>query len=296
MEKFWLLNPDAELELSHLASERAGAYTTSKTLRASMSERRAAFLELTLGESSLLSHELEKWTGANKSTIAFFLWCATPSLLGRCRRLGLRVPANPDPAILAAVNDKTRLGEWELPLLPGRALLKRAEDLEPFQKRYEILRLKRAFGFAGRGQRRVSASLSPDDVRWVKDSLNSGPLVIEPELGVFQSLSVHLLIHREEIVVGRPVGFHCDDFGAFLSWDPHEVPTPLSDSLRRLAKNAGERLRSSGYFGPAGIDFAVTESGAIHALDLNGRFSLGWSRGMGKERERALLLQQSQTS
>ena len=58
------------------------------------------------------------------------------------------------------------------------------------------------------------------------------------------------------------------------------------------ARTAAESLRSIGYFGPFGIDAFVFRSERGEHLnplsDLNARFTLGWSTGMGEKREEAL--------
>lgn len=296
MTNFWILNPDAELEMANLAAGKPGRYTSPLAARATLTKRRAVFDELTLGETALLAHELDQVKRLRKGASSFILWCPTPSLLGECRRHGLRVPAGPEPSLLLAVNDKTRLQEWGLPLVPERTLLRKLDDLNALQKDHKILRLKRPFGFAGRGQRRISDPLSADDTRWILDGLRKGPLVAEPELCAFRLKSVHLLVHRDGSLIGRPLGFACDDFGAFQYWETRTVPGCEDEALRKYAADAAQRLLSAGYFGPAGIDFAVNANGKFYALDLNGRFSLGWSRGLGELRDRALLLCRAQES
>lgn len=296
MKNFWILNPDAELELASMAAGKSGSYTSPGAVRASINERRCVFDELTLDDPKILAHEINQWKPGNKIETPVLLWCPTPSLLRQCRRHGIRVPANPPSELLLAVNDKTRLSEWGLPVVPGRTLLERVEALISLKKSHAALRLKRPFGFAGRGQRRMSRELSADDVRWLTDSLKSGPLVAEPELLNVRFRSVHLYVHGDACLVGEPLGFVCDDFGAFDRWDSRNTFGSEDLQMKHHAQALAARLLSAGYFGPAAIDFALCESGALYALDLNGRFSLGWSLGMGTLREQALELHKSQES
>lgn len=290
MTNIWLLNPDAELELASLAARNTAPYASPLAARATMSKRRAVFDELTLGEPALLSHELDQLRQQTADESSFLLWCPTPSLLRQCRYYELRVPPSPPSSLLLAVNDKRRLCEWGLPVVPERILVRQIEDLRALQKNHEIVRLKRPFGFAGRGQRRITGMLSADDTRWILDSLKNGSLVAEPELQGFLLKSVHVLVHPRETLVGQPLGFACDDFGAFQRWEAQTASGSEDEALRSYARNAAAQLLCRGYFGPAAIDFVVHNTDRIYALDLNGRFSLGWSRGMGNLRDRALLL------
>ncbi len=286
----WLLNPDAEVEFGHVAAQQQGPYATPKRALASMVERRELFRPLTLDERALFLGEIDRSPFENTGAQVFVPWCPTPSLVARCEKYGIRLPARPPLSALLFANDKLRLSEFDVPVAEGRTLVASSSELKELLRSFEAVRLKRRFGFAGRAQRRLTATLSSDDERWVSDSLRAGRLVLEPELDIDELYSVHLMVTRTELLCGSPQLFQCDEFGAFSTWRDSTCPAPKESALRHFAERAGKKLIEFGYFGPAGLDFASTKDGQLCALDLNGRFSLGWSRGMGQRRQLALAL------
>jgi predicted ATP-grasp superfamily ATP-dependent carboligase len=62
---------------------------------------------------------------------------------------------------------------------------------------------------------------------------------------------------------------------------------PLFEGLRHVAERASEEILRVGYFGPFGIDVLVVD-GQARLIDLNPRFTLGWSIGMGELRTEAI--------
>ncbi len=193
-------------------------------------------------------------------------------------------------------NDKTRLESWGLRVVPGRTVVESESELESLRSSTARLRLKRPFGFAGRGQRQVTDTWSDDDRRWIHDSLARGPLVVEPELSDPMLASVHLMLAPEQTFVGMPLCFACDPFGAFLRWTERIPDGELCARIAAQASEAARRLLDENYLGPASIDFALGPDGSPFAIDLNARFSLGWSRGMGASRQKALELYWAQPS
>jgi hypothetical protein len=134
-------------------------------------------------------------------------------------------------------------------------------------------------------------------VRWLHDSLTRGGILVEPWVHIVRELSLHGFIGATTTVFGEPCALVSDEFGAptsvtmlcepGTSTTDHAVPR-----VRDAALTAAESLRSIGYFGPFGIDafvFRGERSEHLNPLcDLNARFTLGWSTGMGNKREAAL--------
>jgi phosphoribosylaminoimidazole carboxylase (NCAIR synthetase) len=152
------------------------------------------------------------------------------------------------------------------------------------------LRLKRAYGFAGRGQRVIRGEPSADDRRWIRDSLNHG-LLVEPELEVRRELTIHGLLVGHRKWLGRPCVQRCDRWGRVEGIELASVHDAARSALVEHAECVAERLRAAGYFGPFGLDFLVSESGPGECgqlSEINARMSLGWSMGMAEHREAAL--------
>jgi hypothetical protein len=154
-------------------------------------------------------------------------------------------------------------------------------------------RLKRAYGFAGRGQRRFPAEPSADDLRWLRESLAKGGVLREADVRIVDEFSLHGYVDAEELIMGRPVQFFSDRFGAPESFRmARGMAAVHRQELSHAAARVAEQLRSFGYHGPFGID-AFTWHEATHVQlnavsDVNARFTLAWSLGMSEERARAL--------
>jgi len=158
--------------------------------------------------------------------------------------------------------------------------------------------LERAYGFAGKGARRLTGPPTADDMRWLRDSLTRGGILVEPWVPIVRELSLHGFVGATSVVLGEPCALVCNEFGApssvtVLRREPGTSTTEhVVPRLRDVARTAAESLRSIGYFGPFGIDAFVFRGERGEHLnplsDLNARFTLGWSTGMGERREAAL--------
>lgn len=217
-------------------------------------------------------------------------WCPTPTALAALHRAGWPTPPAPPVEVLRRVNDRhflfqqfahdDALGrQWVGPLDDGSWLAAG-----------ESVRLKRRFGFAGKGQRTVAAPPSPDDLRWITDSRRDG-FLRERECDVVSEWCLHGMIDREGVLIGMPCRQFCDAFGRAIRHErvsSFEQEKDLYTSAGRVASRLGE----AGYFGPFGIDaFCYRVGGAerFNALsDLNARFTLAWALGMGELRDEAL--------
>src|SRR5690606_20377070 len=250
-------------------------------------KRRGDFSALVGTDSSLFCFENveSKAYGPGENALAV-LWCPTPYAEARAKALGLpKVTVSPPLELLIEANDKTKLESWSLPCIPGRRVVKELNEALQLLSE-ETLRFKRPFGFAGRGHRRLTHQRSADDTRWLKDNLARHPLIAEPEIKSPKMFSLHMLVSREETLLGKPVGFSCDTFGSFANWNDSSLEKKDSDWMSSCALSSADALRKRGYLGPLSIDFARAYVGSIFALDLNARFSLGHRRGLptlGKE-------------
>ncbi len=297
----WLLHPDAEGELRRLGESAGASYEPRRTTHRLARNLKTRFSSLTADDVSLLPSELA--TFPRQDGITWLPWCPTPYLARLANKhLGLR-SRFPKPELLYRLNDKAYLQKYRSWTAPNRMLLLQRAQLDEnlvLSERPPLsvgqggparFRLKQRFGQAGRGQRRINARLSPDDMRFVEDSLRKGGLILEPELDLTLNCSLHGVIGDDGILLGKLVPFRIDRFQAPQQGIAHlglpDVPL-LTDSAPRLGRQVAEDLRAEGYRGPFGLDLAYTTSGELYLLDLNARFTLHWSQGMAENRSLAL--------
>lgn len=286
----WILNPDAELEFLY-----PGDYTTPKKLALQMSARREQFSRLVRTEPAHFVHELPPCTP--RGALFSLFWSATPSVTKLATRLGYRVPRAVERSVLERVTNRRFLFESTLAAPPGRSFVTSAEELDRKLAQlgpHDVWRTKRGFGFAGRGHRTLRGGLIKDDRTFLTDGLRHGGILFEPEVTPTREFSIHGVVTESELVLGEPCALRVDEFSAPLDVERLDAPEPtLRDALVALGAQAAETLKSAGYFGPFGLDVLEVEEAAgrrLWASDLNARFTLGWSTGLGDAREQALSL------
>lgn len=276
----WVLNPDAERELGATHS-----YAVRAAFMQRMAERRPLFERLVQGEPTVFSHELKP----SAAPLRALFWCPTPRVLEAAVTCGLSFSAQPGVAVLRQVHDKRYItGVLSDFTLPGRVNI--ASDLEWRHLRASTrgpLRLKRPFGYAGKGQR-IWPEIGGEDHTWMADSLRSGGFAAEPHIENAPEYSMHGFVDARGTLLGS---------ACVLTTDRHSAPVSIQraaprddsfyDAIGEVAHAAARVLSSAGYFGPFGIDVLVLH-GRPHLIDLNPRFTLGWSIGMGDLRAEAI--------
>ena len=284
VDRAWLLNLDADVELA-----KPVGYTARHRVTQNVQRHLDACVALTLGEAVCGRDTIDRASQV-------FAWCPTPSARNTLRKLNLSCVRGPELDVLRRANDRA----WTVPL--GDPTLCRSFVAPTDDWRRLLLearspsgtwRLKRRFGFAGRGQYRLSPTLKAGDERWIEDSLKAGGLLREADLPLQEEFSIHGYVDPEELMVGTPVSFSTDPYGS-----PSVAPragierADWVQALERAATTVAEYLREFGYFGPFGVDaFAWNASGSSvlnPVSDVNARFTLAWSTGMGNLREHAL--------
>lgn len=154
--------------------------------------------------------------------------------------------------------------------------------------------MKRAFSFAGRGQRTLRAPNAPEDRRFLFDALRAGGLLFEPELEIHAEYSIHGIVGPKTRLLGAPCTLRVDDYGQPSLVEREDEDFPERHALEELGLRAAEHLERAGYFGPFGLDGIVARDPAdpnqlrLFASDLNARFTLGWSTGFGAARAEAI--------
>jgi hypothetical protein len=281
----WLLNLDAEIELAN-----RDAHTPSARALARMNELKRVLAPLFGPGDVILGGEeapLEgEWLGR--------AWCPTPRARRRLLEAGATPVPAPDFAVLRRVNHRRFAAELG-PMLPGARFVTTMDDLESTIRGATPTGhwlLKRPFGFAGRGRRRVAqGELERAAVDFVRASLRTGDgLQVEPWVRVVSDYALHGFIAQNgDVTFGEPTRQICDETGA---WKETSVARDLSREeetlLGRAATRAADALKDAGYFGPFGIDAYRWHDGQTVRFqplsEINARYSMGWAVGMGDRR------------
>ncbi len=277
MARLWLLNLDAELEL-----DKPAGYQSPQVLRRQMSQQRRQ-LSWLVGDEAVWDEQSRVPRGTEA-----LCWSPTPSALRRWRRYGQELAA-PSIDVLQQVNCRRLLVDFDRAGLE-RAFVDADGDLG-WLEMGRSWRLKRAFGFAGKGQRVLRGVPSADDRRWVADSLRRG-LLREREVQVVEEWSLHGYVDATGCLWGQPCRQRTDAQGRVVELSRAELASGFRDALMDAGDSVRAALELAGYWGPFGIDAFVFEGDTgvrfNPVSDINARFSLGWSIGMGERREAAL--------
>ena len=240
-------------------------------------------------------------------------WCPTPRALELLAACGARVPPTPPLAVLQRVNHRafaSALGStppsgalWGA--LPGARFVHTLDDLRaqlaslPAER--EVL-LKRPFGFAGRGRKRLPRpdALCGPALVWAEASmLGYGcGLMVEPFVEVLADVAVHGVVWRGGgHLLGAPTLQTIDPTGAWLGSRPAaaaDLATAEQATILATGGRVALALAEAGYFGPFGIDGYrwrdATGATRFHPLsEINARLSMGWCVGMGSSARRSLV-------
>jgi hypothetical protein len=284
MNRVWILNPDAEVEMRF----RGNDYTSTAAATRRMTALRPLFAPLVAGEPAHFVHELGGQSGAGGSPL---FWCPTPSARRAARRAGFTPGAAPSAEVLRLVLSRRFLFDSDLPAPRERTFIGTTDELDQWStrtKHEKRWRAKHAYGFAGRGHRVWSGQPGPDEMRILGDWLSHGGFSLEPEVEVVREWSIHGLVLGDAVRLGSPCRLWVDQYHQPLRIERTSAGPLVAGRLHDLAEHAARALSNSGYFGPFGLDLLETPDGLLQPSDLNARFTLGWSTGMGDEREEAL--------
>jgi hypothetical protein len=276
----WVLNLDAEYEL-----ETPDAHTPSAQMLQRMPELVRSLASL-LGPDDIVLADNDVIATA----CAGRAWCPTPRALRRLANAGaLAVPA-PDFAVLRYVNHR-RFSAGLGQTLPGARFVSSVEELaaviaNPSPTGQWLL--KRPFGFAGRGRRRVARGhLETAAMTWIQASLRAGEgLQVEPWVERIADYALHGFLSQAGVTtLGEPTRQTCDDNGAWQTTSmADDLVTAENEELRASALLVSEALARAGYFGPFGIDaYRWREDKVVRfnpRSEINARYSMGWAIGM----------------
>jgi hypothetical protein len=115
-----------------------------------------------------------------------------------------------------------------------------------------------------------------------------GGFTAEPHVADAAEFSQHGFVDARGVLIGRACALTTNSASAPVKIEhAHTLAGALDEKLRHIAQRAAEELLRAGYFGPFGFDALVVES-TSYLIDLNPRFTLGWSIGMESDRTEAI--------
>ncbi|HIG10283.1 MAG: hypothetical protein ABGY71_03905 [bacterium] len=278
----WDLNLDAEFELA-----ARGGYSRSRAALALVAEHtrgargQLAPGDLVLGDPGTAGEDLRGCLGR--------AWCPTPSALARLRDAGAEPAPAPALEILREVNGRAFCAELGQ-TLPHAFHTHLRDDL---CARLDggagpsLWLAKRAFGVAGRGQRKLRAgALSEPDLRWIEASLDGASLQVEPWLEIEAEFVLQALLEPgAELRLGPVMVQLTGPGGAWLeTLEPAEAAVDPEDAaaIKREGRRVAEALSKRGYFGPFGLDayrYRCPETGESRLQprsEINARYTMGW--------------------
>lgn len=298
----WVLNLDAEDELS-----RPGAHTPTAA-----ATKRIAALRFRLAglvrEGDVVLWPPEELSGAEVAApplragrahgLEGSAWCPTRWALEQLAAAGARLPAAPPMEVLRRVNHRRFAFELGAQL-PSSAFVHDEASLFALVERRELLDavttsgwwlLKRPFGYAGRGRKKLRPGvLTADERAWVRASFSGGDgLLVEPLVERTLDLGLHGWLEADGACAwGQLTAQAIDDTGAWLGSRCADDAALTPDERARLARTGEETaaaLHRAGYFGPFGLDAYLWRTPAGERRlqprsEVNARYSMGWATG-----------------
>ena len=279
MKFAWVLNLDAELELSRLNFEYVPRVKLLQQLARYGQGSRAL-----LGPNDVL---LEPGMVLNDRSFVGRAWCPTPLALGRLTAAGVRAEPHPQASVLRRVNHRLFAHEAGGGLPEQRYFTERA-PLEALLRRGERpWMLKRPLSFAGRGQMRFYGPISDKQWSWLDVSLARDGLIAEPLVTPTLEVSLHGFVWQSgRYELGRACVQEVSERGVFRGVrlaHAGELDESELAALSERGNRTAELLHEAGYFGPFGIDayrYRVDDARGFCALsEVNARYTMGFAIG-----------------
>ncbi|HYQ00381.1 MAG TPA: hypothetical protein VER96_17010 [Polyangiaceae bacterium] len=279
MKFAWVLNLDAELELSRLDFEYVP--------RVKLLQQLALYGQ---GSRALLGPEdalLEPGGTVQSGEFSGRAWCPTPLALSRLLAAGIRPEPHPDARVLRRVNHRLFAHEVGGGLPEQRYFTERAPLEQLLLRAERPWMLKRPLSFAGRGQMRFYGPISDKQWSWLDVSLARDGLIAEPLVTPTLEVSLHGFVwpagHYE---LGRVCVQEVTSRGVYRGARlalPGELELDESARLFDRAQCVAGSLHEAGYFGPFGIDayrYQLGDTRGFCALsEINARYTMGFAVG-----------------
>ena len=286
----WVLNLDAEHEL-----EVGSRYTPTRHLARLVARERRRLLGTLVGPEDIVLDEGSKEADTLARGRVGIAWSPTPRALARLASAGARLPAAPEVDVLRTVNARAFATAVRAPLAEASFEKQLAGDLAQVlallaRPAPEGWLVRRPFGAAGRGRRRLAAG-RPDAAEhaWLVAGLRRGPLLVEPWVQVRREYTRCGWVGGDASVAIAPPYFQSTTAqGAWTRSDEagaSEVGAEDDRVLEEVVARAGAALAEAGYFGPFGIDaFRYLDSQGRERLnpmsEINARYTMDWSLGL----------------
>lgn len=282
----WVLNLDAELELM-----RPRNYHPTKGSLAACEHYSPLAKRLLRGEDRELSRTEPLRAGCALGYLGH-AWCPTPSAVALLERAGAVVQHAPSLNCLQQVNHRRFHAELGQTLPEAGFVTSLPDALDKLARPSPLgWMVKRGFGFASRGVRRMPAQLTRDDANWLTQALTYGGIQIEPWLELLAEYSLHGYVTNTGVQLGQPCRL---TLGAEPKYtqvsraecgDDNQALAPAERArLFQQAELTAAALKASGYTGPFGIDaFAYLYCGQREfnpRSEVNARYTLAYSVGM----------------
>lgn len=274
----WVLNLDAEDELAHPGAHTPSDATIARIRKIEPLLRASGLIR----EADVILFPSQPAPPAGERGDRL-CWCPTRWALSHFDE----PPAAPSMDVLRRVNHRRFSAELGLTLPGSRFVtsLRELEDTFAASPQVDNWLLKRPFGYAGRGRKKLrpSATRTVEEQAWISASIEIGGLQVEPlvrralDVGLHGELNVEGTLTRGEITTQD-----IDDSGAWKGTRVADELTPSERaSLETQFELTAKALTAAGYFGPFGIDaFRYDGDRFQPRSEINARYSMGWAVGM----------------
>ncbi|HEY3496122.1 MAG TPA: hypothetical protein VGK73_15595 [Polyangiaceae bacterium] len=278
MKFAWVLNLDAELELSRLSFQYA---PPAKLLQQLQQYGRGA-RSLLGSEDVLVQPGLLPASG-----FVGRAWCPTPLALRRLAAAGIEAEPHPDASVLRRVNHRLFAHQAGGGLPLQRYFTERAPLEELLRRAERPWLLKRPLAFAGRGQLRFYGPISDKQWSWLEASLAQDGVIVEPLVVPTLEVSLHGFVWQSgRSELGRVCVQEVSERGVFRRVRlaaSQELEAAEAVSLFEQAERVAGLLHGAGYFGPFGIDayrYRLGDTqGFVPLGEINARYTMGFAVG-----------------
>ena len=218
-------------------------------------------------------------------------WCPTPLAVHAWRHAGLRPAVVPSPEVLRSVNHRQFALRFSDSGVESRFIESAAQwDEWLLPHCDDTWLLKRPFGYVGRGQRKITLPMTPDDRAWAAASLQTGGFVVERFVRIVKELALHGIIKEGRCTWGTLTEQEVDEHRVWRSSRLHRDVT-IEKPVRDACEPVVQALVDTGYFGPFGVDGYLWENDRsvlqLNAVsELNARYTMGYAVGMGNATQR----------
>lgn len=294
----WVLNLDAEHEF-----ERGVRYAPTEQVKRIVARERARLIGTLVQPRDVVVTESSPPNCATGLTGR--AWSPTPRALALLARAGAEPSVAPSLEVLSRVNARSFAAVVREPLREGSFEKHTASDIDetlallsrPAPQTAGGWLVRRSFGAAGRGRRRIAAGQPNEhELQWLAAGLRRGALVIESFVTVTREYTRSgWVAENGAVTISAPCFQATTPEGAWTRTECAERGAVTRTDDARLAAAtlaAGTALARAGYFGPFGIDAFRHRSHSGRGMratlnplsEINARYTMDWMTAMGLSR------------